>query len=70
MSSVWEPVPPVGPAGITPSYGSTAQRPTLVPYLYFEYFDTTLNQPVFATTLQPVSPAVVIVWVNSAGVAV
>lgn len=67
MSSVWEPVPPVGPAGITPTFGSTANRPTIVPYLYFEYFDQTLGFPVYATTLQPVSPAVVIVWVDGAG---
>ena len=70
MSSVWEPVPPVNGSNPVPTYGPTAGRPVIVPYLYFEYFDTTLTQPVFATTLVPVAPATQIVWVNSAGVAV
>jgi len=67
MSSVWEPVPPVAGSVPVPRYGSTAARPILVPYLYFEYFDTTLGFPIYATTLIPVSPALVIVWVDAAG---
>ena len=66
MSSVWEPIPPGGSSGIIPTYGPTAARPITVPYLYFEYFDTTLGYPVFATQLVG-SP---IIWVNSSGVAV
>lgn len=63
MSSVWEPVPPVGPGPII-TFGPTSTRPIVVPYLYFEYFDTTIGFPVFATQLSG-NP---IVWVNSSGV--
>jgi len=66
MSSIWEPIPPISGSGPVPTYGPTSARPTVVPYLYFEYFDTTINQPVFATQLSGAP----IVWVNSAGVAV
>jgi len=63
MSSVWEPIPPSGSVGPTPTYGPTASRPTSVPYLYWEYFDTTLGFPIFATQLIGTP----IIWVNSAG---
>lgn len=62
MSSVWEPVPPLN-VGINVSYGPTSGRPTVVPYLYFEYFDTTIGIPVFATQLTGTP----IAWVNSSG---
>ena len=65
MSSVWEPVPPNG-TGLGINYGPTSARPTLVPYLYFEYFDTTLGFPIFATQLFGTP----IIWVNSSGVVV
>jgi hypothetical protein len=65
MSSVWEPVIPNN-TGLGVNYGPTTSRPTQVLYLYWEYFDTTLNQPVFATQLSGTP----IIWVNSAGVAV
>jgi hypothetical protein len=67
MSSVWEPVLPSN-TGMGTSYGPTAARPTLVPYLYFEYFDTTLGFPVFATMTYNAGNA--LVWVNSSGVVV
>ena len=66
MSSVWEPVPPVPGSNPVPAYGTTSQRPTLVPYLYFEYFDTTLGFPIFATQLAGTP----IIWVNAAGATV
>lgn len=61
MSSVWEPVP--GSSGIIVAFGPTVSRPTAVPFLYFEYFDTTLGYPVWATQLTG-SP---ILWVDAAG---
>jgi hypothetical protein len=63
MSSVWEPIPPVGTGPIL-TFGPTTTRPQVVPYLYFEYFDTTINQPIFATQLSGTP----IIWANSAGV--
>lgn len=64
MSSVWEPVIP-GNVGPGVSYGTTAQRPTLVPYLYWEYFDTTLGFEINATmTYNNGNP---LVWVDGAG---
>jgi hypothetical protein len=44
--------------------GSTASRPA-VPTLYQIYFDTTLQQPVFASQVIPT-----VIWVNAAGVPV
>lgn len=67
MSSVWEPVPPGG-TGIGISYGPTSARPTIVPNLYWEYFDTTLNLPIFAT--QTYNSGNPLVWVDAAGVIV
>lgn len=67
MSSVWEPVLPAN-VGLGVSYGPTSSRPTIVPYLYYEYFDTTLGYEIFATmTYNGGSP---LTWVNSAGVVV
>ena len=64
MSSVWEPIIP-GLVGPGLSYGPTSGRPTLVPYLYWEYFDQTLGFPVFATETYNGGNA--LVWVDSAG---
>lgn len=65
MSSIWEPIPPGG-TGLNTSYGPTSARPTTVNYLYFEYFDTTIGYPIYATQLTGTP----IIWVNSSGVAV
>ena len=31
--------------------GTTAQRPVLAPYVGFQYFDTTVNKPIWAKTI-------------------
>jgi hypothetical protein len=50
-------------AGGVPLGGTTAQRP-VAPALYLNYFDTTIGQPVWCSSITPVT------WVNAAGVTV
>lgn len=50
----------------TQATGTTAQRPTLAPYVGFMYFDTTLNKPVFASAVTTSSTT----WRDAAGTVV
>ena len=46
------------------TFGTSAQRPTANLFVGKMYFDTTLGQPIWCSSISP------IVWVNSAGVSV
>lgn len=44
--------------------GPTAQRPVTAPYIGFQYWDDTLQRPIWASTITP------IVWKDAAGVVI
>lgn len=45
--------------------GATANRPKLAPYVGYQFFDTTLNEPIWAKTITATSTA----WVLADGTA-
>lgn len=45
--------------------GTTAQRPTLAPYQGYQYFDTTVNKPIWAKTITTSSTT----WIYADGTA-
>ena len=50
---------------IASTRGNTASRPSPPPFLGCQYFDTDLNQPIWASQITPAH-----LWVNAAGVSV